>query len=203
MENKATSTKGANQTENLTFPIYNAKGEVIKYLHPDEVKTLPTLVGKLINDITERCYFFAGWPLHSMKVVIPSNGGGKGEKERAGKALQSIVAAIFEGSERDQIITDAKKVAMLDTFKKKGFAFTTYSLVSVNEAVKARISNQVQRIALQKELTNALPINLALNNQTKLIKGVRTALKTDGIKGAISFVAENKAAKLLPEVCEG
>ena len=198
---QATSATSANQTENLTFPVYVGKDETAHYFSPDVLKNLPSLIGKLISMFSATFFFYADFPKKSLKVVIPAATGGKGEKERSGKALQTLAKVIFDGMEREQETTDKAKIAVLNSFRAKGYKFSSYSFAAVNEAIKVKMQNQLQKINLQRELTQGIKENKVMIGQTTLIKEVRAIVKEKRNAAAIDFMKSKKIAGL-PAIVE-
>lgn len=197
---KATSAIAENQTNNLTFPVYVGKDEVAHYFEKSVVENLPSLIGKLISMFSATFFFHADFPLKSLKVVVPAASGGKGEKERSGKALQTLAKVIFAGMERDEEVMDTAKIKVLDSFKKKGYHFNSYTFASVDFAIKTKLQNQLQKIAAIKDLTSGIKENKVMIAQTSLIKEVRAIVKEKGNNAAIEFMKSKKIAGLLPTI---
>lgn len=208
MKQKETGTNNATETksENLTFPVSVKVGKdnfQNYFFNPNVLLDLPALIGKLISMFPQAFSFHTDFPVNKSLLNVPAASGGKGEKERVGRAFKDLTKLMFAGSERDEVTTDKKKIAVLETFRKKGFKFSSYSFASVSEAINIKMQRQTAAILLQRELTQGIKENKVTIQQTKTIQAVRKIAKDGGRDAVVKYLNENKTVStLLPAIVE-
>ena len=176
---------------------------IVNWFNPAAIlDNLTSSLGALVAMFPQSFHLFLDFPTNHKKLVIPAASGGKGEKERVGKAFSDLAKLLFEGTERDEVTTDKTKVAILETFRAKGFKFTCYSYAAVSEGIKLRLQKQVQAIALQRDMTRKIPENKVAIEQTNTIRAIRKIVKDEGNAAAIAYIEKMKVAKLLPAIIE-
>ena len=197
MDTATTNQTGTN-SENLTFPLMNAKRENIGYIHPDETKNPLQFIGNLIKTYSGKVLFFVDFPRNKKVCIVPASGT-YGEKERALMAHKNYLAAITDGMERNDQITDKDVLQTLSLYKAKGWKFTTYTKIGLLTVAAAKLGEVTTAVNLVKAVTLQCPELKATIASNQVRKEIAAEINKNGLEAGLKM-AKEKSYKALPAI---